>query len=428
VNLLQKAITTISGWLTVGPNPKYRDPQNSASRGGGSSGVCVNDQAALSVSTFFACLRLIASTIGALPLPVFKQGKDGIAVKAMDSNLWKVLHDSPNADQTPVDYWEFVIVSMAMRGNHFARKLKEGGRLIGLEPVRPDIVSVRRSDSGALRYRWTWDGKSYDLDEAEVFHIRGFGGGPLGGLSVVTYARESLGIAIAADRAAGGMFANGARPSGALTFKDFLKPEQRATARGDLTDQFVGAENTGRPMILEGGTTWTQISMMADDAQLLESRSWSVEEICRWFGVPPFMIGHNEKTTSWGTGIEQMLLGFQKFTLNPYLRRIEQAIRKQLLTPAERAQGMFAEFNLEGLLRGDSLGRARFYQMMVGTGLMKRNEARAKENLPPVEGGDVITVQSQNIALEEAVRTAIEDGLAKAMPAYLADRALRGGD
>jgi HK97 family phage portal protein/HK97 family phage prohead protease len=410
VNLLQKAVTTIGNWLVVGPSPKIRDPQNAAPRFGSGSGVPVNDQTALSVSTFFACLRLIASTIGALPLPVFRQGADGVAREARDSGLWKVLHDSPNADQSPVDYWEFVVVSLLMRGNHFARKLIEGGRLIGLEAVRPDIVSVRRSDGGALRYRWTWDGQSYDLDEAEVFHIRGFGGGPLGGLSVVSYARESLGIAIAADRAAGSMFANGARPSGALTFQEFLKAEQREIARGDLTEQFVGADNAGKPMILEGGTTWTQISMKADDAQLLESRGWSVEEICRWFGVPPFMIGHNEKTTSWGTGIEQMLLGFQKFTLNPHLRRIEQAIRKQLLTPAERAQGMFAEFNLEGLLRGDSAGRARFYETMTRAGVMTRNECRAKENLPPVDGGDVITVQSQNISLEDAVRNAIDDG------------------
>jgi phage portal protein BeeE len=131
------------------------------------------------------------------------------------------------------------------------------------------------------------------------------------------------------------------------------------------------------------------------------------------------MIGHNEKTTSWGTGIEQMLLGFQKFTMLPYLRRFEQAVKKQLLTPAERSQGLFAEFNVEGLLRADSLTRARYYQIMINTGLMKRNEGRAKENMGPVEGGDVITVQSQNIALEEAVRQAVEDGLKEHLASYL---------
>lgn len=411
MNLLQKTVTTISNWLTVGPDPKIRDHKNSSRRGGSASGVCVNDQTAMGVSAFFACLRLISSTIGSLPFPVLKRDSAGVVRPATDSPLFKVLHDSPNADQTPVDYLEFVAISMMMRGSHFARKLKEGGRLIGLDPVRPDIVSVRRTSDGSLRYRWTWDGKSFDLDEAEVFHVRGFGGGPMGGVSIVQYARDSLGIAIAADRAAGGMFANGVQPSGALQFEATLTPEQREIAHGELIDQFVGANNVGKPMILEAGAKWQQISINADDAQLLESRGWSVEEICRWFGVPPFMIGHNEKTTSWGTGIEQMLLGFQKFTLNPYLRRIEQAVRKQLLTPAERANGYFAEFNLEGLLRADSQGRMNFYRGMTQIGAMTRNEVRAKENLPPIEGGDVITIQSQNVPLEQLIADAAGNGV-----------------
>jgi len=403
VNLFQKAVTTLHDWLVVGPSPKIRDPQNAQSRGGSASGVAVNDHAAMGVSAFFACLRLIASTIGSLPFPVLRRTSDGVVKPATDTALYGVLHDSPNADQTPVDYIEFVAISMMMRGNHFARKLKEGARLIGLEPVRPDIVTVRRATSGERRYRWTWDGKGFDLGEDDVFHVPGFGGGPMGGLSIVQYARDSLGLAIAADRAAGAMFANGARPSGALKVKEWMEEQRRKDQRAALEDNFTGAMNTGRPLILEGGMEWQQISLNADDAQLLESRGWSVEEICRWFGVPPFMIGHNEKTTSWGTGIEQMLLGFQKFTLNPYLRRIEQAVRKQLLTPAERAAGLFAEFNLEGLLRADSQGRMNFYRGMTQIGAMTRNEVRAKENLPPIEGGDVITIQSQNVPLEQLI-------------------------
>ncbi len=422
----QKAITTIHDWLVVGKSPKFRDPQNGERRGGSSAGVCVNDQAAMGVSAFFACVRLLASSIGSLPLPVYRRGNDGVAKPAPETPLYRVLHDSPNADQTPVDYVEFMVISLLMRGNHYARKLKEGARLIGLEPVRPDIVSVRRASNGSLRYRWTWDGVSYDLGEEEVFHVRGFGGGPTGGLSVISHARESLGIAIAADRAAASMFANGLRPSGQIVFDKFLSPEERAIARGELADQFVGAANSGRPFMFEGGAKFEAFTMNADDAQLLESRGWSVEEICRWFGVPPFMIGHNEKTTSWGTGIEQMLLGFQKFTLNPYLRRIEQSIRKQLLSPAERAQGLFAEFNLEGLLRADSQGRARFYETMTRIGAMTRNEVRAKENLPPVDGGDVITIQSQNVPLEQLIADSIEQGMRQHTPMYLQAALERG--
>lgn len=408
---LKKATTTISNWLIVGPSPKIQDPQNGAPRSGSSSGVRVDDQSAMTISTFFACLRLVASTIGSLPLPVRRRGADDIAVEARDSSLWKVLNDSPNADQTSLDYWEFVTVSLLMRGNHFARKLRDGKRLIGLEPVRPDIVSVRRAAEGTLRYRWVWDGESYDLDESEVFHVRGFGGGPLGGLSVASYARESLGLALAADRAAASMFANGVRPSGVLQFEKWLDQDTRRDARKLIEDEFAGAMNAGRPFILEGGSKWAPVSMNAEDSQLLQSRAWSVEEVCRWFGVPPVLIGHNEKTTSWGSGVEQILLGFVKFTLMPYLKRIELAINKQLLSPEDRAAGLFAEFNLEGLLRGSSKERAAFYHYALADGWMKRNEVRRKENLPPVEGGDVITVQSQNIALEEAVRAAVEEAV-----------------
>jgi HK97 family phage portal protein len=398
--------SVVRDYLVLGPSPKIRDPQNAAS-GGSNAGVAVNDQAALGISAFFACLRLVAATIGALPLPVYRRDGQGIATEARDVPLWRVLHESPNADQTPVDYLEFLTISMLMRGDHYARKLKEGERLIGLEPVRPDIVSVKRARSGELRYTWAAEGESYDLGEAEVFHIRGFGGGPMHGLSIMAQARNSLGIAIAADQAAGAMFRNGVQPSGALTFDKFLTAEQRKDARTELAAQFGGAVESGKPMILEGGTKWEQISLNADEAQLLESRAWSVEEVCRWFGVPPVLIGHSKDTTTWGTGIEQILLGFLKFTLMPHLRRIELAISKQLLTPAERQQGLFAQFNLEGLLRGDSAARARFYEIMTRIGVMSRNECRKKENLPPVEGGDEILVQSQYVPLAEAIAAAV---------------------
>lgn len=398
--------SVVRDWLVVGPSPKVRDPQN-ADPGSSSSGSRVNEQSALSISAFFSCLRLVASTIASMPLPLYRRDSAGIAVEWRDAPLWRVLHESPNADQTPLDYIEFLVISMLMRGDHYARKLKDGTRLIGLEPIRPDIVQVKRASSGELRYKWAFGSESYDLGEADVFHVRGFGGGPMHGMSVLQHARNSLGIAIAADQAAGAMFANGVQPSGALTFDKFLNAGDRKTAREDLAGQFTGANNAGRPLILEGGTKWEQISLNADEAQLLESRAWSVEEVCRWFGVPPVLIGHSKDTTTWGTGIEQILLGFLKFTLMPHLRRIELAISKQLLTPAERAQGLFAQFNLEGLLRGDSAARARFYEIMTRVGVMSRNECRRKENLPPVEGGDEIMVQSQYVPLAEAIAAAV---------------------
>lgn len=398
-SLWRKAVGTIQNWLVVGASPQYKP-----SAGTGvinSAGVVVNDTTAMQLSSFFACVRLIASTIGSLPLPVYAVDRAGNRTAARDTALYRVLHDSPNADQTPVDFWEFVAISMMLRGDHYSRKVMENGRLIALEPINPAIVSVRRLTDGGIGYRWTDNGKSYDLTDDDVFHVRGFGGGPLGGLSTLALARESLGIAIAADRAAAGVFANGVNPSGILAADFPLTPDQQEEAEVLLAKKFKGAVKSGTPMVLGHGLKWSSLTMKADDAQLLQSRGWSVEEICRWFGVPPFMIGHNEKTTSWGTGIEQMLLGFQKFTLNPYLRRIEQAIRKQLITPQERAEGITAEFNLEGLLRADSAGRSAFYKNALNDKWMVVNEVRGKENLPPVEWGDVPWVQMQDMPLDQ---------------------------
>jgi HK97 family phage portal protein len=161
--------------------------------------------------------------------------------------------------------------------------------------------------------------------------------------------------------------------------------------------------------VLEGGTNWVPFTINPDDAQMLESRRFSVEEICRFFGVPPHMVGHTEKSTSWGTGLEQQTLAFQKFTLRRRIKRIEQALMKQLLTPAERARGLMIEFNLEGLLRGDSKSRADFYQSGLQNGWLTINEVRGLENKPPVAGGNVPRMQMQNVPITEAGNQ-LEDG------------------
>jgi HK97 family phage portal protein len=169
-----------------------------------------------------------------------------------------------------------------------------------------------------------------------------------------------------------------------------------------LNEKYAGAMNAGRPLILNHGMKYQAISMNPEDAQMLQSRAYGVEEICRFFGVPPFMIGATTKVTTWGTGLEQMILGFQKFTLRRRLKRIEMALEKQLLTPADRTQGLTIEFNLDGLLRGDSASRAASYQSGIQNGYYTINEVRAWENLPPVEGGDESRVQAQNQPIQGA--------------------------
>lgn len=402
MNLLKKMAGFFVQRLSLTDPSGWREPGSESHAGEG-----VTAGSVLGLSAAWACVNLLSGTIASLPLMVYRTKADGAREVARDHALYRLLHDSPNYDQTAVDFWEFMSAAVELWGNAYARKVRDGEKIVALEPIQPDIVSARRLQNGDIEYRWSQDGKSYVLTDKDVLHVRGFGGNPLGGMSTLTFGRHAFGLATAIDRAAGKTFSNGMRPSGVLSVKDYLKPDQRAQIENALAEKFLGTINAGRPFIAEGGMTWSQLTINPEDAQMLQSRAFSVEEICRFFGIPPHMVGHTEKSTSWGTGLEQQTLGFQKFTLRRRLKRIEQALEKQLLTPAERAHGITIEFNLEGLLRGDSKARAAFYQSGLNNGWMTINEVRALENMPPVEGGNVPRMQSQNVPITQAGQAAL---------------------
>lgn len=365
------------------------DPSRWASGGGLShAGEEVSTTTALNLSAVWACVNLLAGTVASLPIGVFRTTTDGSRVPARDHWAYALLHDSPNGDQTAFDFWSYLITSLELRGSALARKVRIGSRVVALQPVNPEGCDIRRDSTGDIRYRWSEAGTAYDLGSADILHVRGFPGTPLGGWSTLSVARHMFGLAIAIDKAAGKTFQNGLRPSVALLFDKFLTDPQRKIAEEKLASKYAGAVNAGRPFIGEGGVKLETISLNPEDAQMLESRGFSVEEICRWFGIPPHMVGHMTKATSWGTGLEQQVLGFVKFSLGPRLKRIEAAVMKQLLTPADRAAGVIVEFNVEGLLRGDSAARAAFYQSALRNRWMVPNEVRALENRPPVAWGD----------------------------------------
>ncbi|MDW9759200.1 phage portal protein [Sinorhizobium meliloti] len=397
MSLLRKMATFFRRLSLRTPDGWYPDGQRS------DAGEPITDQNILAISAVWACVNLLAGTIASLPLMVYRTNSRGERTLARDHPLFRILHDSPNFDQTATDFWEFSSASIELWGNSYAAiERNGGGRIAALTPLRPDRVSVRRLENGNLEYRWTMDGENHVGSDRAILHIRGFGGDPLGGMSTLHFGRHAFGLARAIDRAAAGTFSNGMIAQTALTFERWLTDEQRNLAETKLSEKYVGAKNSGRPIILEGGTKIDVLSIKPEDAQMLESRGFSVEEVCRFFGVPPFMVGHTQKVTSFGSGLEQQVLGFQKFTLRRRLKRIEQALEKQLLTPAERAAGLTIEFNLEGLLRGDSTARAAFYQSALANGWMTINEVREKENLPRVEGGDVPRMQMQNVPITEA--------------------------
>lgn len=362
----------------------------------------MNTHGVLGLATAWACVNLNAGTIGSLPIQVLRAGKGGVEEEEWDHQLYRVVSESPNADQSPLDFFEYCAASIELQGNAYAQVDRgSNGRVIALDvPIPPDRMTVRRADNGDIQYEW-YDGGRQRATQRDMLHIRGFGGSPLGGLSTLSYGRMTFGLAQSIERAAASTFRNGMNPSGVMSVAKQLKPEERAEAERLLQQKYMGAARTGVPLLLDNGVDWKSISINPDDAQMLESRSLSVEEICRFFGTPPHMIGHTAGNTHLGSSIEQQTLAWIIFSMRRRLKRFEQAMQKQLLTPADRARGLKIRFDLRGLMRGDSKARAEFYQMALQNGWMTINEVRALEGLPPVEGGDVIRLQMQNVPINQ---------------------------
>ncbi|AMM23173.1 phage portal protein [Variovorax sp. PAMC 28711] len=360
------------------------------------TGVAVTPRTVMQVDAVWSCVRLISETIATLPLSMYEKTTTGKKLASQHA-LQFVIHDQPNADSTASVFWEAMVAAMLLRGAGRAEKLYVGSKLVGLVFLDPDKLVVNRNGSGRKVYNYPRsNGVMRQIPEDRIWMIPGFTLDGINGVSVVSYGAKVFGSAIAAEKAAAKTFKNGMLQTIYYKMTAFLKPEQRAEFKRNL----LGTIERGEAPLLEGGTDVGTLGIKPSDAQLLESRSFSVEAICRWFRVPPWMVGHTEKSTSWGTGIEQQMIGFLTFTLGPWLKRIEQAISKDLLTPAERTR-YYPKFAVEGLLRADSAGRAAFYGAMVNNGILSRDEIRELEDREPMGGNAaVLTVQAAMTTLD----------------------------
>lgn len=355
------------------------------------SGSAVSPDTALKLSAVWACVRLRSQTISSLPLHLRDDQKNA----ATEHPLYRLLHSSPNADMSASEYWESQLASLDLWGNGYTHIVREGRRVVALDPLNPEKVVVYRTEAGDLRYEYTSKGKATIYTDDEILHLKGFTLDGIMGLSPIQSAAETLGGLMDANRAASREWQNGLKVGGFLkTGAQTLTTEQRDRMRTALS-QFGRPENAGKWMVLEAGmepASAQGVRINPADAQLLESRYFGIEEVCRAFGVPPQLIGHTDKASSWASSLEQTNMGFLTYSLRPTLVRIEQALARKLLTPEERSRYK-PKFSVEGLLRADSAGRASFYTQMLQNGVMSRNDVRALEDLPPVEGGEQLTVQ-----------------------------------
>lgn len=380
------------------------------------AGKAVNSNSALTISAVFACIRLLAQIGAIVPLKVYERLPDdgkGRSRKreASDHWLYGLLHDAPNFDQLPVNFFEALIGSLCLWGNAYVEIERNGASYpASLSFLYPELVEWRR-ENGRLRYWYNDNGRKREIEEDRMWHIRGFGFGDAG-LSVIRFAIQTFGNALAAEETAGRFFGSGLNASGIIEVPTTLKKETRQILRDNMRE-FQGSAEAGKVMIFEGGMKFHNISMPLEDAQLLETRRFSVEDVCRWFGVQPFMIGHSDKSTTWGTGLEQTNLMFLMYGLDPILVRIEQSARK--LLPAKDRRRIVPEYKREALTRLDAQGQSALFSSAAQNGIMSRNEIRAAKNLEPSDDPmmDAFTVQSNLVPIGDLGKSGNADGTQK---------------
>lgn len=368
--------------------------------GGGPTvtGRIVTPESAMRVAAVWGCVRVLAETVGSLPFAVYERDAGGNS-KKIEHAVYDVLGGSPNADMTPQEVIETIMVNLALTGNAYTM-IDRGptGRLVAVTPVSSDRVVPKRTPSGAIVYTiMGLDGKTQDYPAELVWHIKGFGSNGLVGFSPVGMARQSIGVSMDTEEFGARFFRDGASAAGVITADNWLTDKQRVIAREVIDKNWSGLREAHKVQLLEGGLKYQSVTMPLEDAQFLETRRFQVSEICRIYRVPPHMIADLERATF--TNIEQQALEFVQYAILPYLVRFEQTISKKLFSPIDMGR-RYVRFNPEGLLRGDSAARAALYSTFLQNGVASRNEVRAKENWSRIDepGMDDYTVQ-QNMAM-----------------------------
>lgn len=349
-----------------------------------SAGVEVTPDTSLSYSAVFACVRVIAEDVSSLSLLLYRRlarGKE----RAVEHPLYRLLHDMPNPEMTSQELRETLTGHVVLWGNGYAEIERDrAGRVIGLWPLRPDRMRVRR-EGGRLVYEYRLADGPARLDAAQVMHLRGLGSNGIVGYSPIALQRNAVGLGLATEEFGSRFFANGARPGLVLSHPGQLSPAAQENLRQSWGRQHEGLSKSHRVGILEEGMTITQIGIPPEDAQFLETRRFQALEIARVFRVPPHMIGDLDRATF--SNIEHQAIQYVDGTLLPWLRRWEMRIWADLLTDQERAQ-LFAEHLLDGKLRGDTVTRYQAYMTGRQGGWLSVNDIRERENMNPVDGGD----------------------------------------
>jgi HK97 family phage portal protein len=350
------------------------------------SGVSVTTERALAEPTVFGCVRLITGAVATMALDINRRIDERTRVSASDTKLWQLMKRRPNRWQKPSQFRRMLQAHVLLRGNAYCLIVRSRGEIIELIPLHPDRVKTRQLDNLAIIHEYKKpNGGTETFKQGEIFHLFGLTLDGIKGVTPITYARETIGLSLSQQDAGATTFKNGMRAAGFLSHKDKLSAEARANLKASLDEYRAGGESEGKFLILEEGMEPKELSLSAADAQWIESRKFTRTDIAMFFGVPPFMIGDTEKSTSWGSGIEQQKDGFVTFTLDDHLTMWEEGITIDLNSdPA-----VYARFNRNSLVKGNIKDRWDAYTKALQWGVYSPNKVLELEDENPREGGDI---------------------------------------
>lgn len=352
-----------------------------------SSGIRITAGSALRNSVVFACNRVLSESIASLPLVLYKEDENGNRAKAKKHPLYKLLNSNPNKESTTMQWRETMITNINLRGNHFTQIIRnKRGDIVslwGLDTAR--MTAKRLEKTGEIIFIYNIGSKEVAFNFGDILNVAGLSLDGITGISPISYNRESIGVSVALDKFAGSFFKNGASPSGIFSIQGELSDEAFKRMKEDFPKSYAGMKNHNKPMILEGGASFSPITMTNVDSQFLEARKFQKQDISAIFRVPLHMINDLEKANY--NSIEQLSLGFVIYSLTRTLIRIEQCLQRDLLTEKEREDGYYIKHNLSALLRGDIKSRAELYSKFVSTGIFTINDVLKLEDMNEVDNG-----------------------------------------
>lgn len=363
------------------------------------AGVYVSEGNAHKVIAVYRAWSLLAGTIGSLPLQAFSGEAPGgerwrgneSAVLAFPGGRDEVTGTAIPGSVPAMVFYETLMVHLLTWGNAYIVKIPNVARtrVVALDLLLPNVVeprwAERRTADNPSRKEFVVydDGVPEVATPRDVIHIRALGSSLLQGISPIGAARQALGLAVAAEEYGARLFGSGSLMAGILQTEQRLDETNAEALKTRWREKLTGLAHAHDVAVLDSGAKWQPIGIPPEDSQFIESRKFQVTEIARLYGVPPHLLGDVEKSTSWGTGIEQQSLGFNIYTLRPWLTRVEQALSNELLP-----RGVNCRFNVSELLRGDIQSELNAHRTAIESGQETPNEARAARGLAPLPGGD----------------------------------------